>query len=74
MEKVHLCGQCSGTVVIESRAGSGPQCLGVQIPLNACNACREKGHEVFETGQWSKNYRRAMLVDRPGKSVKRVLI
>ena len=74
VEKVHLCGQCSGTVVIESRAGSGPQCLAVQIPLNACNACREKGHEAFEMGQRSKNFRRAMLVDRPGKSVKRVLI
>lgn len=74
VEKVYLCGDCSGTVVIESRAGSGPQCLAVQIPLHACNACREKGHEVFEMGQRSKNFRRAMLVDRPGKSVKRVLI
>ncbi|MFP5222405.1 MAG: histone deacetylase [Acidobacteriota bacterium] len=74
VEKVFLCGECSGTVAIESRAGSGPQCLGVQIPINACDACREKGHEVFEMGQRSRNFRRAMLVDRPGKSVKRVLI
>ncbi|MBI4804214.1 MAG: histone deacetylase [Desulfovibrio sp.] len=73
-EKVFMCGQCPGTVVIESRADSGPLCLAVQIPLHACPACVEKGHEVFETGQRSKNYRRAMLVDRPGKDVKRVLI
>jgi acetoin utilization deacetylase AcuC-like enzyme len=74
VEKVHLCGQCSGTVVIESRAGSGPACLAVQIPLGACPACVELGYEVFDTGQHSAKYRRAMLTDRPGKVVQRVLI
>ncbi|WP_243358717.1 histone deacetylase family protein [Fundidesulfovibrio terrae] len=74
LEKVFMCGECSGTVVIESRADQGRPCLAVQIPLRACPACREKGHEVFEMGQRSGNYRHAMLVDRPGKDVKRVLI
>ncbi|GFK93085.1 Histone deacetylase-like amidohydrolase [Fundidesulfovibrio magnetotacticus] len=73
-EKVLLCPDCSGVVSIESRADSGPLCLGVQIPPGACDACRERGHEEFETGQRSRNYRRAMLVDRPGRAVKRVLI
>jgi acetoin utilization deacetylase AcuC-like enzyme len=74
VEKVYLCGQCSGAVVIDSRCDQSGPCLGVQIPIGACPACMEKGHEAFETGQKSKNYRRAMLVDRPGRSVKRVLI
>jgi hypothetical protein len=74
VEKVHLCGQCPGTVVIESRAGGGPACLAVQIPLRACDACAGVGREVFETGQRSGKYRRAMLTDRPGRDVRRVLI
>ncbi|WP_243311360.1 histone deacetylase family protein [Fundidesulfovibrio agrisoli] len=74
LEKVRMCGECGGTVVIESRAGSDPVCLAVRIPVGACPECVKKGHEVFELGQRSRNYRRAMLVDRPGKSVKRVLI
>jgi len=74
VERVRLCGDCPGTVVIESRAGSGPPCLAVQIPLRACGVCQEKGLEAFEAGQRSGTYRRAMLTDRPGKTVSRVLI
>ena len=73
-EKVFMCKDCPGVVVIESRADSGPPCLAVQIPPNACGACRGKGHEAFETGQKSRNYRHAMLVDRPGRDVRRVLL
>jgi len=74
VEKVRLCKDCPGLVVIESRAGSGPACLAVQIPLQACETCREKGLEAFATDQRSGKYRRAMLTDRPGKTVSRVLI
>jgi len=74
VEKVVMCPDCPGTVVIETRADSGPACLGVQIPLRACPACADKGRDAFSAGQKSGNYRRAMLVDRPGKTVTRVII
>ncbi len=74
VEKVFLCGQCAGTVVIESRTGAGPACLAVRVPLGACPECVRQGREVFEAGQRSGHFRRAMLVDRVSKAVERVLI
>lgn len=73
-EKVRLCGDCGGTVVIESRVDHRPACLGVKIPVGACERCREAGLKAWSDGQRSGTYRHAQLIDRPAREYRRVLI
>jgi hypothetical protein len=62
-ERIRVCHDCGGSFEIQSHATPGHQVLGVHIPLNACKACIEKGHEFYETAD-KKRFHRVYLQDR----------
>lgn len=73
-ETLHLCGDCPGLLIIESRSTVNPPCLGVEIPATACPACHAKGLEAFEQAQIKSKYRYIQLINRKDKDYQRFLI
>lgn len=66
-ESVTLCKQCRGLYKVETRADSGPLCLGVEIPVDACPECRAKGYQTVEDAQLKGTYRYIQLINRLDK-------
>jgi acetoin utilization deacetylase AcuC-like enzyme len=66
-ESVTLCKQCRGLYKVETRADSGPLCLGVEIPVDACPECRAKGYQTVEDAQIKGAYRYIQLINRLDK-------
>jgi len=63
-EELLLCDSCRGLLKIVSRTTKNPACLGVEIPLNACPRCREKGLALYEEAQAKDGYRYSQLINR----------
>ncbi len=63
-ETVRICSDCAGAVRIDSSSDRGRRILAVQIPLNACEKCREVGQKWFDEAD-TKNYLKVFLQNRP---------
>ncbi|OIO05982.1 MAG: histone deacetylase [Desulfovibrionaceae bacterium CG1_02_65_16] len=63
-ESLYLCDSCRGLLKIVSRTTKNPDCLGVEIPLGACPACRERGLALYEEAQAKGAYRYTQLINR----------
>ncbi|WP_272699009.1 histone deacetylase family protein [Desulfovibrio sp. Fe33] len=66
-ESVTLCKHCRGLYKVETRADSGPLCLGVEIPIDACPQCRDMGYKTIEDAQIKGTYRYTQLINRLDK-------
>ncbi|MBF0514950.1 MAG: histone deacetylase [Desulfovibrionaceae bacterium] len=73
-ETLHLCGDCPGLLVIESRSTVNPPCLGVEIPALACPRCHDLGLRAFEEAQIKSGYRHVQLINRKDKEYQRFLV
>ena len=49
-EKIRCCRQCAGALAIASTSNRGQHALAVQVPVGACEACRQTGLAWFEEG------------------------
>jgi acetoin utilization deacetylase AcuC-like enzyme len=49
-EKIRCCRECAGALAIASTSNLGQHIFAVQIPLEACTACRQAGLAWFEEG------------------------
>lgn len=48
-DRIRICDQCGGTVLIESQHGStGQRFALIRIPFNACSDCQQAGEDLFE--------------------------
>ncbi|GAB6126840.1 histone deacetylase family protein [Humidesulfovibrio idahonensis] len=63
-EELLLCDSCRGLLKVVSRTTKNPACLGVEIPLNACPRCREKGLALYDEAQAKDGYRYSQLINR----------
>jgi len=63
-EKVRICRDCGGSFEVDSKATPGHHILGVHIPINACDACKEKAYEFYDKADKTK-YHKIYLQDRP---------
>ncbi len=63
-ERLVVCPDCGGALRIDSTTGAGAHVLAVNIPLHACPACQEKGHEWYDDAD-TDVYDRVYLQDRP---------
>lgn len=63
IQKFKVCSDCSGVNTITSSNDHGAQILGVTVPRDACNACQQEGHALFEEG-CKKNVTHCYLQDR----------
>jgi acetoin utilization deacetylase AcuC-like enzyme len=48
-ETIRICDHCAGALRIESSANRRKPILAVHIPVKACAACQDQGHQWFET-------------------------
>jgi acetoin utilization deacetylase AcuC-like enzyme len=64
VESVLLCQDCPGVLKIETWSTVTPLSCGLEIPAGACNACRDKGLEIFEEARIKGNYRYTQLINR----------
>jgi hypothetical protein len=62
-EAISVCPDCAGALQIESAVDRGRHALCVHIPRKACKACREIGHQWFETAK-RDDYDLVILQDR----------
>ncbi|NTW05898.1 MAG: histone deacetylase, partial [Peptococcaceae bacterium] len=68
-EKVRMCTNCSGYLMIESKAtrdlGNFATLLAISIPIGACQGCIAEGYELYEEGMLSQGkYNLVMLQDK----------
>ncbi|MFH1155874.1 MAG: histone deacetylase [Pseudomonadota bacterium] len=62
-EKIRICRDCAGALVIDSRSSNNPPILAIHIPMNACRDCIEMGYSRFETADMDR-FHKAFLQDR----------
>lgn len=66
-EGICLCTDCSGALRIETLSDRNPELtVCVQIPLDACAACREKGAVMQEIARTEK--KQLKVIDRPAEA------
>jgi len=53
-ETIRICDDCAGALRIESSANRRKPILAVHIPVKACAACQDQGHQWFETADRDK--------------------
>ena len=66
-EKIRVCRDCGGSFQLDSKATPGRHVLGVHIPINSCDACKEKAYEFYDRADTGK-FHRVYLQDRPKDS------
>ncbi|MBU1040434.1 MAG: histone deacetylase [Proteobacteria bacterium] len=70
-EELFLCGSCRGLLKVVSRTTKNPACLGIEIPLGACDACRSLGYSIYEEAQVKEGYRYAQFINRRDREYQR---
>ncbi|MFP4586716.1 MAG: histone deacetylase [Desulfohalobiaceae bacterium] len=58
------CDNCPGLLRIESHSSQTRDCLGLEIPRQACQACSRQGHQEFEQAQKTGKFKNIQLIDR----------
>jgi len=67
IEMVYQCPKCRGLMKYETRSTNNPLCLGIEVPLGACNACRDLGYKLLEEAQIKGQYRYIQFINRRDK-------
>jgi acetoin utilization deacetylase AcuC-like enzyme len=62
-ETVRICDDCAGALRIESSSDRDISILAVHIPLNACSACQEQGHQWYDEAD-AERFNHVFLQDR----------
>ena len=70
-EELYLCGSCRGLMKVVSRTTKNPACLGVEIPIDACDACRSLGYSIYEEALVKDGYRYAQFINRRDREYQR---
>ncbi len=71
-EMIYDCGKCPGVLVMETRSNVIPRSMGIEIPINACPACRDEGYKAFENAQLKGGYRYVQLINRLDRDYRQV--
>ncbi len=62
-ETIRICDDCGGALRIESSANRQRPILAIHIPVDACTACQELGHQWFDVAK-REDYANIYLQDR----------
>ncbi len=60
------CDHCLGVLKIETSSNKTRNCVGIEIPLDACEKCCEQGYQLFEEAKNDKRLNNIQLIDRHG--------
>ncbi len=59
------CDHCPGLLRIETSSSRYKNCLGIEIPRQACDTCREEGLRQFEKSQADEKLTNIQFINRP---------
>ncbi len=65
------CDNCRGVIKIYSSSSRVKDCLGIEVPVGACDKCIKRGEEEFIEAKKKGRFRHIQFIDRPGKRVLR---
>ncbi len=65
-ESIMICDECAGTLKIETASSANPLSLCVEIPIGACDRCRDEGLRIVHEGKKKKgkDYAHIVLINR----------
>ncbi len=66
-ESVMVCRECSGVLKIESASSVNPLSLGIEIPVGACDRCRDEGFRMLDAAKSSGKYATIQFINRRDK-------
>lgn len=66
-ESVMVCRECSGVLKIESASSLNPLSLGIEIPVNACDRCRDEGLRMLDEARKKDKYATIQVINRRDK-------
>jgi acetoin utilization deacetylase AcuC-like enzyme len=66
-DSVMICEECAGLLVIETASSVNPLSLCIEIPVGACDRCRDEGLRRLEDGSRNGAYRHIKLINRRDK-------
>ncbi|MBI5446043.1 MAG: histone deacetylase [Deltaproteobacteria bacterium] len=69
-ERVRICSECGGVVVLESAVAGRGKVLTIELPRRCCPACRTEGEEAYN-GADARQFAVIELHDRPADAVLR---
>ena len=64
VESVMICNECAGILKIESLSSVNPLCLCIEVPLGACDRCRDEGYRILKEGKQKNIYAYIQLINR----------
>lgn len=67
LESIMVCEECRGVLKIETTSTVNPLCLGIEIPLGACDRCQKEGYRLLENALSGDRYKYVQLIDRRNK-------
>jgi hypothetical protein len=69
-ERVRVCEECAGVVILESAVGKRDSLLAVDLPRRCCPACRDEGENAYRKAA-TDDFGLVLLRDRPSDTVLR---
>ena len=66
-ESIMVCDDCSGVMVIETTSSINALSACIEIPLGACDRCREEGLKLFDEAKHNDEYSAVKLINRRDK-------
>jgi hypothetical protein len=66
-DSVMVCEECAGLLVIETSSSANRLSLCIEIPVGACDRCREEGLLKLEHGRKHAAYQHIKLINRRDK-------
>ncbi|OEU66828.1 MAG: histone deacetylase [Desulfovibrio sp. S3730MH75] len=70
-ESLLLCNECRGLLKVQTQKENGPMGFGVEIPIGACDKCRNTGYSLLEEAQVKSKYRYMQMINRREKEYMR---
>lgn len=67
-ERVRICKECPGLVVMDSSVGKHDTLLSIELPRRCCPSCRDEGETAFRSAT-TDHFRVVLLKDRPADVV-----
>ncbi len=64
VEAVMICDDCPGILKIETLSSVNPLSLGIEVPLGACDGCREEGYRILDQGKLKNKYAYIKFINR----------
>ncbi len=64
LESILICGDCRGTLKIETASSNNPLSLCIEIPINACPHCRSEGYRMLDEGRKKGKFAHIKFINR----------